>query len=340
MNANKTMQVILVGLGGRGNWAVQLVAADPRLKAVAAVDTSAEMLAKQAAVLGLDESQCFPSLEAACAATTADIAIICTPMVTHKDLCCTAFRHGIHVLVEKGMATSWDEARHMVATAEEHGVKFCVAQNYRYKDVYVATRSVLNNPDHPNYPGTIGMVDCMQHRYRPEPRTSTFPYAMVWDMSCHHFDFLISMFGPVESVDARTFAMPWSKYTYPANITATLTFSNGTRVNYLLTHDSRHSSMRWIFQGDRGVLRSGDGIDGLIANDLPERSLRTGQEHSVEIPSQPKDVLMVVNDFYDWICGGPEPGISGRYNLETMAACTLAVRSADEQRIVHRNELE
>ncbi len=335
----QTMKVILVGVGGRGNWAVKLMANNPRFEVVGAVDTNKEILSSQAQILGISGDQCFPDFDAACAATSADFVIICTPMVTHEKLCCAAFRQGLHVLVEKGMATSWEEACNMVAEAEKCGVKFCVSQNYRYKAPYVAIRSILMDPDHPNHPGKIGMVDCMQHRYRPEPRTSNYPYAMVWDMSCHHFDFLISLFGPFESVDARAFSMPWSKYPYPANFTATIRFANGTRLNYMLTHDSRYSSMRWVFQGERGVVLSGDGIDGIVAHDLPERQLRTGQAHNCEIAEQPSDVSQVVDDFCAWIAGGPEPGISGRNNLEIMAACTLVVRSAGEERVVERTEL-
>ncbi len=113
----------------------------------------------------------------------ADAVIICTPTVTHAPFARLAFAKGKHVLVEKGMTMDWDEAKALVREADEAGVKFCVAQNYRYFANMATIKQLLDHPDNPHYPGKIEIVDFIHHRYRPEPRTLNYPYAMVWDMS-------------------------------------------------------------------------------------------------------------------------------------------------------------
>ena len=51
-----------------------------------------------------------------------DFVDICTPPLTHYQLAIQAMEAGLHVLVEKPMATTLSEADEMVAAAKEHGV--------------------------------------------------------------------------------------------------------------------------------------------------------------------------------------------------------------------------
>jgi hypothetical protein len=48
----------------------------------------------------------------------------------------------------------------------------------------------------------------------------------------------------------------------------------------------------------------------------------------------------LLRDFYTYVQGGAEPGVSVRNNLETMAACEMMVRSITERRECFRKELD
>jgi len=87
------------------------------------------------------------------------------------------------------------------------------------------------------------------------------------------------------------------------------------------------------------VLRYGDNVEGVVFYPTPEKSLRSGRVRECEVPEAPQDVKLVMEAFLDYVEGGVEPGISGRRNLETMAACAMLVKSATEKRYVERHEL-
>lgn len=337
-HCDKIWKIALVGVGGRGGWVIETVATAPNVDLVALVDLDPRVVEHARTRLGLAPSVAFDDLEQALAVTDAEVVIICTPMSTHAALCRIAFAHGMHVLVEKGMTFSWNEARELVAGAESAGVRFCVAQNYRYRSPIVALQRILEDPTHPDNPGTVSLVDCIHHRYRPDPHTSTYPYAMVWDMGCHHLDFLISWLGPISRVFARSYKAPWTRYEHDANITAFLEFREGAFSNYILTHDAVLTRFDLMVQGNRGVLRFEDQSSRLSFYPPPARSLASGVPRISEIPNGGKDVERVLGDFLHYIATGVEPGISGRRNLETMAACAMIVKSASVGRTVEREE--
>ena len=61
-----------------------------------------------------------------------DAVHICTPNALHFPMAQAALEAGKHVLCEKPLATSSDEARRLVALAREKGLRNCTCHNLRY----------------------------------------------------------------------------------------------------------------------------------------------------------------------------------------------------------------
>src|SRR4028119_34609 len=158
------VKTILVGVGGRGWWPVEVLAADSRFQPVALVDFNEEFLRRAQKQLGLPDEVLFNDLSAALSVVEADAVIICTPTRTHAPLSRLAFAAGKHVLVEKGMTLDWEEAKALVHEAEMANTKFCVAQNYRYGAVEQAISGILADTQHPHNPGSVAIVDFIHHR--------------------------------------------------------------------------------------------------------------------------------------------------------------------------------
>jgi predicted dehydrogenase len=72
-----------------------------------------------------------------------DAVTICSPNAFHHEQAVTAAKAGKHVLVEKPVAVSADEADEMIAAAAEAGVLLQVAHNLRYIPAVLAARDAV-----------------------------------------------------------------------------------------------------------------------------------------------------------------------------------------------------
>ncbi|MCL4541769.1 MAG: Gfo/Idh/MocA family oxidoreductase [Chloroflexi bacterium] len=329
------IRTIHIGVGGRGRWPIGLLFADEHFQPVALVDTVPEHLQWAAAQCGLPLSATFTDAAAAVATVEADALVICTPTATHARFCRLGFAAHKHVLVEKGMTLDWEEARSLVAEAGQAGIAFCVAQNYRYGSESQTLKNLLTSDAY----GCPHLIDYIHHRYRPEPRTLDYRNAMIWDMSCHHFDNLVYWFGAVQRVTAVTYSAPWSRYPYDAGVSAVLEFASGPVCTYELTHQATFNDYRLVLQTERGALRIQSGRWEF----LPALG---GAPFGVNGPVEPVEMVMttrteqgVIGDWYRYITTRQEPGISGRNNLETLAICELTCRAAARRTTVERDDL-
>lgn len=338
------LRTILVGVGGRGQWTVDVFGRDPRFRPVAIVDTNATVA--KVAQYRLEQAghkavPIFSGLTGALSQIEADALIIATPTRTHAEFARMGFVVGMHVLVEKGMTTDLAEAKALVDEAKNAWSKFCVAQNYRYTSCEQTIKYILEHPEHPHNPGKIGILDYIHHRYRPDNKGLDYPYAMVWDMSCHHMDSLIQWCGKARTITARSFAAPWTHYVHEANITALIDFESGIICNYSLTHDASLSEWRVIFQGDKGALVMSDHNRILFYPKPADDAAEVAPEPvACDIMDCPSPEQSIADDFFKYVVEDVEPGISGRRNLRTMAMCEALVRSARTRKPVEMLELK
>ena len=72
-----------------------------------------------------------------------DAVTICSPNAFHCEQALAAARAGKHVLVEKPVAVSADEADEMIAAARDAGVVLQVAHNLRYVPSVIAARDAI-----------------------------------------------------------------------------------------------------------------------------------------------------------------------------------------------------
>jgi predicted dehydrogenase len=334
----RVLRVLLVGVGNRGRWPLQHCRPERGWEVVGLVDASEEHLRAAREVRQLPPSLCFQDLEKALDATRPEAMIICTPTVTHVPFTRMGIERGVAVLCEKGMAPRWEDAVGLVRFVESQKGTFAVAQNYRYGGLYSLVRHVLagggpNGTPHLEEPF---LLDYIQHRVRPVPGTLTYPFASIWDMSCHHFDNLFDWLGPVADITAHGYRARWSPYAHESNTSAFLRFASGVCVNYTHTHDASRGSLRIEAHGRNGALVIREGQAEFSAR--PEKNFDELPARTLPIPPLVSEAEMLA-DFHTWVTGGSEPGISGRHNLEVMAMCEMTVRSIQEGRTVARDEL-
>lgn len=333
----KTLRVLHVGVANRGVWPLEQCNAETGFEPAYLCDVSEAALAKARDMTGLPEAACATDYDLALREAEADCVIICAPTLLHVEMVTKAVKAGLPVLVEKGMAPDWPSAKQLADTVRDHNAVACVAQNYRYNTIERTLFKAIRNSDHPAHPGEIHLVSYTQNRVRPNPRTLTFPFASVWDMSCHHFDNMLYWLGPIRDMTAFSWAASWSAYKYDNNTAAHMTFENGTHCHYLHTHDAARPTFEIQLHGERGAL-----VHDGKATTFNERPLEQFGRRDI-VPVQDAEAhgeVDMLRDFHAYITQGVEPGISVRHNLETMAACEMMVRSITQGRTCTRRDVD
>lgn len=93
----------------------------------------------------------FGSVEELLACSEIDAVSVCTPNKYHAPITIAALKAGKHVLCEKPMATSEEEAREMIETARITGKILMIGHNQRLAPAHVRAKEILNS-------GEIGRI--------------------------------------------------------------------------------------------------------------------------------------------------------------------------------------
>ena len=334
--SKRTLNVLHVGVANRGVWPLDKCNTSTGFRSAAICDVTPSAVEEALKRTGLPASAAYADLDAALKHPGIDCAIVCTPTKFHVPMAKKCIAAGIPVLIEKGMAPDFASAKDLAATVAASRAIACVAQNYRYASCEKQIYRAVNDPSHPCYLGSVHTAQYIQNRVRPIPRTLTYPFASVWDMSCHHFDNLLYWFGPIKAMTAHSWRASFSAYEHDNNTSAQILFASGVQCVYLHTHDAARANLEVQIHGENGALvRREDTID-FNTRPLEQFGSRPIQPVPPEHAEGESDLL---RDFHAYITAGIEPGVSVRHNLETMAACEMMVRSITLKRTVTRDEL-
>jgi predicted dehydrogenase len=183
------MQVIrtaVIGVGYLGRFHAQKYAALPGTSLVAVVDPRQETRDKVAAETGCravaDYREILAEVDAVSIATT-------TPL--HFPIAQECLERGIHVLVEKPITETPEQARTLIATAAQHGRILQVGHLERFNSAILALEGTLGRPR---------FIE--SHRLAPFKERGT-DVNVVLDLMIHDIDLIQSLVGsPIESIDA------------------------------------------------------------------------------------------------------------------------------------------
>jgi len=112
---SRTLRAAVVGTGHLGQHHVRILASMDGIDMIGAWDTDPGRLAE---VTARHRAPVLGSLEEVAAA---DLVVVATPTVTHREVAGRLLEAGCHVLVEKPIAASVQEARELVTLASDAG---------------------------------------------------------------------------------------------------------------------------------------------------------------------------------------------------------------------------
>ncbi len=120
-------------MGGMGKtWWTQATNQSPDFDLAAIVDINDAPLNESGDALNIPRDHRFKSLEDAIKHIKADAVLTITPPAIHVKHAELAFANGLHLMTEKPLADTLENARRMVDLAKHADKQLVVTQNYRY----------------------------------------------------------------------------------------------------------------------------------------------------------------------------------------------------------------
>jgi predicted dehydrogenase len=284
------MEIMLVGFGGWGAGWADVVRAARGVELAAVVDPSADARRRATEVLGLRRDQVLADFERALEAVAAEAVLIVSPPSTHHGLAVAALEAGRHVLLEKPLATTLDDALAVVAAAARAGRHALVSQNYRFHPPVLACQQIVASGVLGELVG--GRVACRRDIRDQQLPADDFRYAMahpyVLDMAIHHFDLLRAVTGQeIREIHARSWPVPDSPFVHHPGVTALLTLESGAAVVYDGDWAPRGPETSWNGEwelvGREARMTLGGGVRDERTGDL-RIVRRDGSTEPVQIP--------------------------------------------------------
>jgi UDP-N-acetylglucosamine 3-dehydrogenase len=251
------MRVGLVGAGFMGGVHLNAYAGIPAVEVVGVADARTEAAVAGAEMVG---ARPYASYEELVAAEDVEVVDICLPTAFHRDLAIRASGEGRHVILEKPIARTMEDAQEIAEAFSGDGPRLFVGHVVRFFPEYVGIKAKIDAGDL----GTVGVV-----------RTSRrSPFLLGWndwyadwrvsggvllDLVIHDFDYLRWTLGEVERVYAR--GLLGREYNRLDYVLATLRFESGA-----IAHVEGH----WGYPGPFNYSIEVAGSDALLTVDSTE----------------------------------------------------------------------
>ena len=137
-----------------------------------------------------------------------DVAVVLTESGLHAQHTLELAGYGVHVVVEKPMALTLEDADAMIETCDKNGVKLFVVKQNRFNVPIVQLRKALDQGRFGSlFMGTVRVRWCRtQEYYDQDTWRGTWAYdgGVLTNQASHHIDLLEWFMGDVESVFAKS----------------------------------------------------------------------------------------------------------------------------------------
>ncbi len=227
-NGQPVLRFGVIGIGNAGGGVLRMMRGDPHVELVAAADIRPQAREAFQKEFG---GTAYPSVEELCGDPNVDAVWIATPNHFHCPHTVLAAEHGKHVVVEKPMALTLDEAAQMVEAAEKNGVKLLSGHTRAFDPPVQTIWRIIRS-------GEVGALkamnvmsytDWMLRPRMPEEVDAERGGGVAFRQAPHQIDSLRFLGGGlIRSVRGATGAWMQGRMGAPGYYTAYLEFEDGT----------------------------------------------------------------------------------------------------------------
>jgi len=293
----------VIGLGHMGSRHAKLYANMPgvRLAAVATREMPEHARLPDDAFVTDDYTELAGKVEA---------VSICTPTILHAEIAEFFMQQGIHVLIEKPMSATTDEARRLVATAESAGVCLMVGHVERFNPAFTRLAALLAQDGFE--PGRV-----QANRLTPF-NSRVRDIGVVLDLMVHDIDLALALF-PERTAEVRQALCASVVTSRPDMAMAKISLSGegpSVQVNFAASRVSQNAMREWHIGGPAPIR-----VDWLRRKLWVKR----GKEWE-EIPTEQVDPLeQELAHFVACVRSGSDPCVSGADGLRALEVCAEIV---------------
>lgn len=196
----------IVGGGVIAPFHARAIAELPNARLVAVADSIAERAQQRGEEFGVDH---YTDLAPMLARPDVDVVSVCVPSGLHAAIGVQAAQAGKHVVVEKPIDVSLDNADALLEAVRQAGVKLTVISQHRFDEGVQELRGLIDS-------GRLGRLilgDAIVKWYRTQQYYESGDWRGTWDLDgggslmnqgVHYVDVLRWLMGPVDRVFART----------------------------------------------------------------------------------------------------------------------------------------
>ena len=210
----------------------------------------------------------YGTLEEACNDPEVDGLIISTPNYTHIDVVREAAKSGKHILLEKPMATTVQDAYEIMQIANSYGAVFQIGLQYRYMAICV---EALYETLERRSIGSVKTISILEHRIpfldkvNQWNKFSKYSGGTFIEKCCHYFDLmnLLAQSKPASVFASGSMAVNFLDFEYDNeksdildNGFVIVTYENGIRGNFNLCMFSPMFYHEVILCGDEGRIKA------------------------------------------------------------------------------------
>ena len=252
-----------------------------------------------------------------------EVVSVCVPTTHHHDVVMKAIEYGKHVLVEKPIAFSLEEAEEMIAAAKEKGVILGTGHVERFNPAVQKAKELIEND-------VIGdVVSASAKRVGPFPPRIK-DVGVCIDLAIHDLDVMYYLFNEDVEQVYGTMSSILDKTDFEDHAEIMVSFTNATgilEVNWLTPYKRREIEIT--------------GTDGIISVDYIEQSIEVFGKFAQDINIKHEEPLKEeLKSFLEAVDEGKDPVITGEDGLNALKMVIAASKSSRAHKPISFDELD
>jgi len=184
-----------------------------------------------------------------------DVVIVATPPMLHYDLSMAMLRAGKHVVCEKPMCFTVDQADALIEAAHDAGAVLTVHQNRRWDQDFLALRRAVAGGSLGDLFNVETFVGGFEHPCRAWHSDETYSGGAVYDWGSHHVDWILQLLGDLPvAVTAHGHKRVWHDVTNHDQLPLRMAWGDGREAEFLQSDIAAVRRPKFYVQGTRGTV--------------------------------------------------------------------------------------